>query len=321
VHKEEEQSNIGLGHKWQVFVKMMEAIWEQGSVPKQMRWEIIILLPKRGGGYHGIGLLEPFWKVVEKFMVAGLAPIKFHDGLHSRLLGWGMGTAKIEAKLAQSLAWGDQCPLYQIYVDLKKTYNALDREQTLNILAAYGVGPRMLRLQKHFLDTAQLVCRTGGNYGEPFNAKRGITQGEALSSLVFNVCVDAIVREWLCQTLDKDAAQNGIGTQAAEILVAFYVNDGLIASCDPVWLQEPFFILIGLFERIGLFTNGSKTKVIVCILGWIHGAYTEEQYAEYKSLTGAAANNKRCWIKYEICGTSLIAGSYQSHLESQHDIF
>jgi hypothetical protein len=89
---------------------------------------------------------------------------------------------------------------------LKKAYDALDREQTLIILAAYGVGPRMLRLQKHFWDTAKLVCHVGGNYGEPFNAERGITQGGLLSSLMFNVCVDAVVREWLYQMLDEDIA-------------------------------------------------------------------------------------------------------------------
>ena len=96
-------------------------------------------------------------------------------------------------------------------MDLKKLYDALDREQTLDILVAYGVGPRMLHLQKHFWDTAKLVCRTRGNYGEPFNAERGVTQGGALSSLMFNVCVDAVVREWLCQTLDKEAALDEIG--------------------------------------------------------------------------------------------------------------
>ena len=137
--------------------------------------------------------------------------IKFHDGLHGRFPGRGTGTAMIEAKLAQSLAWRHQCPLYQIYADLKKAYDVFDREQMLKILAVYGVRPRMLHLQKHFWDAAKLVCPTGGNYAEPFNAKRGITQGGPLSSLMFNVCVDAIVSEWLCQTLDKDAAQDGIG--------------------------------------------------------------------------------------------------------------
>ena len=60
-----------------------------------------------------------------------------------------------------------------------------------------------------------------GNCGEPFSAERGVTQGGPLSSLMFNVCVDAVVREWLCQMLDKDATRDGIGNPVAEMLVAF----------------------------------------------------------------------------------------------------
>ncbi len=86
---------------------------------------------------------------------------------------------------------------------------------------------------------------------------------------MFNVCVDAIVREWLHQMLGEEAARDGLGDRVAKILVAFYVNDGLITSCDPVWLQESFDILIGLFERIGLFINAAKTKATVCIPGRI----------------------------------------------------
>jgi hypothetical protein len=82
-----------------------------------------------------------------------------------------------------------------------------------------------------------------------------------------------------------------------------------------------FDVLIGLFEWIRLFTNAAKTKVMVCIPGQICEAYMEEQYAKYKSPTGAAADNKRCHIDCEICGASLAAGSYQSHQETQHDIF
>ncbi len=130
-------------------------------------------------------------------MVAQFALIRLHHCLHGGLSRRGMRTATIEARLHQSLAWHNQCPLYQIYLDLKKAYNALDREQMLNILADYGVRPKMLALQKHFLDTAKLVCRTRGNYGEPFSAGRGITQRGPLSSLMFNVCANAVVREWI----------------------------------------------------------------------------------------------------------------------------
>ena len=51
---------------------------------------------------------------------------------------------------------------------------------------------------------------------------------------MFNVCVNAIVREWLHQMLGEKAARDGLGDRVAEILVAFYVDDWLIASCDPV---------------------------------------------------------------------------------------
>jgi hypothetical protein len=69
-----------------------------------MSWEIIVLLPKAGGNYCGIGLLEPFWKVVEKIMVRRLSFIKFLDCLHGGLPKRSTGMASIEEKLAQQLA-------------------------------------------------------------------------------------------------------------------------------------------------------------------------------------------------------------------------
>ncbi len=89
--------------------------------------------------------------------------VQFHDCLHGGLAGRGTGIATIKAKLHQSLAWRNQCPLYQIYIDLKMAYDVLDREQMLGILVAYGVRQKMLGLQKNFRDTAKLVCRAGGN--------------------------------------------------------------------------------------------------------------------------------------------------------------
>jgi hypothetical protein len=65
------------------------------------------------------------WRSLSTLIMCMLS-IKFHDTLHGGLSKRGTGTATIEAKLHQSLAWRNQCPLYQIYIDLKKAYNALD---------------------------------------------------------------------------------------------------------------------------------------------------------------------------------------------------
>ncbi len=67
----------------------------------------------------------------------------------------------------------------------------------------------MLRLIKHFWDKVELACRAEGNLGRIFKALRGVTQGGPLSPKIFNVLVDAIVREWLRQLFGNDVAKNG----------------------------------------------------------------------------------------------------------------
>ena len=94
--------------------------------------------------YRGIGLLEPFWKVLENVMDGRLERITLHDSLHGITRGRGTGTATIEAKLAQQLAYIDQAALFATFIDLRKAYDTMDRERVLAILRGYGVGPNML---------------------------------------------------------------------------------------------------------------------------------------------------------------------------------
>ncbi len=157
-------------------------------------------------------------------------------------------------------------------------------------MAGYGVGPNLLRLQKQFWDDAKMVCRAGGNYGESFGAYRGVMQRGPLSSLMFNVCVNCVIREWLQQVLGEDAARDRLGEAARNHLVAFFVNDGLVAARCPEWLQSSFQILIALFEQIGLQTNTEKTKVMTCLPGKIRVAQTDEEYAAQQM--GTAATTK-----------------------------
>jgi hypothetical protein len=139
-------------------------------MPTQMSWMTIVLLLKGGGDYRSIGLLNPIWKVVEKVMVLRFSAIKLHDCLNGGLPGQGTGTAIMEVKLQQQLAWAEQEPLYQIYLDLRKAYDALDQGGCLEILAGYGVGQNLLLLQKWFWGNVKMVCHAGSNYGESFGA-------------------------------------------------------------------------------------------------------------------------------------------------------
>ena len=137
-----------------------------------------------------------------------LENINLHDSLHGCLSGRGTGTGIVEAKLAQQLAHLEQTPFFGVFIDVKKAFDAMDQGRCLAIVALHGVGPQMLRLIRNFWETATNVCRAKGNYGRPFKAGRGVTKGGPLSTKLFNIIVDTVVRKWMklmCETLDDSA--------------------------------------------------------------------------------------------------------------------
>jgi hypothetical protein len=52
-------SHVGASKTWHEFVCLCSSVWNTGTIPQQMCWVITVLIPKGGGKYCGIGLLEP----------------------------------------------------------------------------------------------------------------------------------------------------------------------------------------------------------------------------------------------------------------------
>jgi hypothetical protein len=174
-------------------------------------------------------------------------------------------------------------------------------------MTGYGVGPKLLSLQMQFWTQAEMVCHAGDSFGKPFAAFRGVTQGGPLSSIMFNVCVDAVIREWLCRMINEDAA-SGVFSEACREIVAFFVDNGLVGSRDAIWLQSAMEVLVTLFEGIGLWTNHNTTKVMTCVPGNIQVAHMEAAY-HAQQLGPVDPTAKRHRVECDLCGASLAAGS------------
>ena len=124
---EKPEASAGAEKTWRKFVGLCRSLWRTGTIPQQMRWVITVLIPKGGGEYQGIGLMEPIWKVLERIMDHRLETIVMHNSIHGCTQHRGTGTAIIEAKLAQQLAHLEQAPFYGVFIDLKKAFDAMDR--------------------------------------------------------------------------------------------------------------------------------------------------------------------------------------------------
>lgn len=291
--------------RWRDFVRLVQVIWDRGETPQQMLWNIVVLIPKGCGDYRGIGLMEPFWKVIEAVMTARLKAVTFHEVLHGCISERGTDTATIEAKLQQQLAYLEQEAFFGVFLDLKTAFDAMDRSRVLELLQGYGVGTKMLTLIRTFWESAEMVCKAKGNYGDPFRAGRGVTQGGPLSPTLFNLLVDAVTREWLVQVLG-DEANTEWGRQTRRALCAFfYVDDAFLASRNPVFLQGALDVLVNLFDRVGLRTNTKKTKAMTFVPGKIRTRLSVASYTRSKSGTTTNKDWARRRVNCDKCGSTL----------------
>jgi Reverse transcriptase (RNA-dependent DNA polymerase) len=117
------------------------------------------------------------------------------------------------------------------------------------------VGPNIRNLLRNFWDGLQLVPHQSGFYGKPIPCNRGVTQGDPLSPMIFNIVVDAVVRSWRTNMLPR---------AVTPVEALFYADDGWLASEDAKTLQRNLDYFTVCFMRVGLQTNAAKTKSLVC---------------------------------------------------------
>ena len=85
-----------------------------------------------------------------------------------------------------------------------KAYNALDWGFYLNIITAYGVVPRALHILRRYWDCLYMVAWAGSYFGDPFKGQRGVTQGNPLPPMIFNMVVDAVLQNWVSMVAEEE---------------------------------------------------------------------------------------------------------------------
>ena len=107
----------------------------------------MVLITKRGRYFGGIGLMEVLWKMEKVILDLHIGlDITRHDVLHRFWYSCWMGTTSFKAKLIQYLTSIMEEVLYEIFLDLHKSYDALDKGRCLEILEGYEVGTQAIRL-------------------------------------------------------------------------------------------------------------------------------------------------------------------------------
>ena len=245
------------GAKWQQVVSLVQWCVETGEVPQAFKYGTLVLIPKaEQGKYRGIALLESVYKLISGLINNRVTTsVRYHDSIHGFRAGRSCSTAILEAKLEMQRARRSGQVYYQVFLDLSKAYDTVDRDRLRLVLQAYGIGPRLLRFLDNSWEGSGVVPRKLGRYGRNLiRTERGVKQGDIPSPTFFNLMVDLVIRA-------EEASR--IGRQGENVRVAFYADDGRIGGVDPVAVQSSLTSFVDLFARMGLQMNAAKTEAMV----------------------------------------------------------
>ena len=146
-----------------------------------------------------------------------------------------------------------------------------------------------------------------------------MTQGDPLSLTIFNVVMDAVVRNCVAVMVEGAEDWGECGQYGRHQNALFYWDDGTVASSDPRWLQCVFITLVGLFDRVGLRTNVGKTISMVCHPCQAVGTQLEAAYGQRMTGEGPSYRERqKGQVQFRECGEEMMSGSMEGHIKTQH---
>ena len=142
-------------------VEIIQRCIGEGDIPRAFVKGILVIIPKDDvGGVQGIGLLECIHKLISQIINLHLSnAVSFCKEVHRFRKKRGTFTVVGETKLTMQLATCRSDTLYQIYLDLSKAYDSIDRTKIVQLLKKYHVGPRILKYIETVWDRQQFVLR------------------------------------------------------------------------------------------------------------------------------------------------------------------
>ena len=178
--------------------------------------------------------------------------VVLNEALQGFREGRGMGTATLEANMAQQLAGLAHEPIFQVLLDVWKAYDLLDRERCLEPPTGYRLGTNLAQILENYWRRQMIAPKVGKYLGTAFGTGRGVTQGDPVSPIIFNIMVDAVVRAALEEVCSPQEARHCMGWEAGERNIVLNADEGSTAGRVQEWVQDDLTVTVAMFQQMGL---------------------------------------------------------------------
>ena len=186
------------------FHDIIVAVWMTGDVPQEWKDATIKVLHKKKdrtecSNYRGLSLVAHAGKVLLKIVANRLGDFCKEAGiLPKERCGFRPQRSTTDmmfvVRRLQELGRTSNASLEICFIDLAKAYDSVDRVLLWEVLARFGVPPRMIKDIRMFHDGMRArVQLDDGDFSAWFNVCQGLRQGCVLSPLLFNIFSVAVI--------------------------------------------------------------------------------------------------------------------------------
>ena len=186
-------------------LQLFKLIWQQESVPQDLKDASIIHLYKRKGNrqdcnnHRGISLLSIAGKILARILLNRLMKHLEEGLLPESQCGFRKERGTIDmvfaARQLQEKCQEQNVDLYSTYVDLTKAFDTVSRKGLWRIMAKYGCPPKFITIVRLLHDGMMARVQDDGNASEPFLVSNGVKQGCVLAPTLFSLMFSAMLTD------------------------------------------------------------------------------------------------------------------------------
>jgi len=90
--------------------------------------------------------------------------------------------------------------IHQLFLDFKSAFDSIDREQMYVAVNEVNIPEKLIRLVKMIMSDMQNQIKIYSNLSPSFIIDKGVTQGDTLTCLLFNIALQYAIRKSGIQT-------------------------------------------------------------------------------------------------------------------------
>ena len=145
-------------------------------------------------------------------------------------------------------------PLHYLFVDFRQAFDNIDRSFIFEAMAEFGIPNKLINLTKMTLKVTNNQVKIQNKLTEQFSTHNGIRQGDSLSTLLFNIGLEKIIRN-----IELNPGGT-IFSRSRQILG--FADDVVLLARNTNNLEESLTQMQEIAIQAGLEINNNKTKYL-----------------------------------------------------------